>query len=250
VASELHPRMSPDPCASPTLPCLSVLKICTHTPRKPSASIANRGLRTEAERTLSTADAIVCKLFSPSSTGADGNPEFFVDDIDDINHSHRTAAFSRKPFYTGTHPFANTENMRKLRQEQANKELKRSMTAAMGRLMKLVRLEADGTNAADALMKMSQVDRFSRMVISNELIHAQFRKGVEAYLKDGKEQSDRDIKMIYRYTKPLSTFPAEHGWDTTPFFKMDATEYEENMQEVGDAFRTIADSLIQTYRSR
>ena len=87
MASELHPRMSPDPCASPTLPCLSVLKICTHTPRKPSASIANRGLRTEAERTLSTADAIVCKLFSPSSTGADGDEQFekFLPGVEDLD---------------------------------------------------------------------------------------------------------------------------------------------------------------------
>ena len=169
-----------------------------------------------------------------------------------INHSHRTAAFSRKPFYTATYPEQQQQQQTRLQplqqdqenlllpwREQADKELEKSIKSTFAKLIKLVDREAKRITAGDALMLMSQESGYSPFVLSNpdDYLNKLFQRGVKAYINEGKEQADRNLKILYRYAKPGSAFPGQHDWDAAPFSQMRATEYEKNVHEIADALK-------------
>mgnify|MGYP006075198441 CR=1 FL=1 len=184
-----------------------------------------------------------------------------------INHSHRTATFSLKPFYTGTDPqqqphggysfdtsaISQMATANRMRQEQANREFARSMSVIFANISKRIREEIAKSNdrfvAVDALMDMSKESDDSPLVINQtQKSFDNFLKGVEAYIRDGEEQGDHNVKMIYRYLKPMSKFPKESNWDATLFVQMPDTEYNQNMKEVVAVFMEWVRSIQRARR--
>ena len=153
-----------------------------------------------------------------------------------INHSHRTATFSRKPFYTATHPEQQPPLQQldlKQQQQQQQKAEEMSAKAIFNAVLWHVYEEYKTKTTADALLQMSQKKAQSAFVINAPNVVDQiFQNGVEAYISKGKQQADTDIKRLYEWMNPESDFPTQNNWKTKHFFDMTRSGQRRNINEI------------------